>query len=256
MTARFALPTPQFAVWARGTRLRLPYPLDISTVPGAGVAAPDPESPELRTLADILAAPRVSAFGLRSLPDGAADCYLAVAGPADAMLLTMDAAETTLASTAETELALGVVTALPTTAAFALNAVELPEGEWDALVALAREDAPKQLTERFAQAGLPGELGAAVAAAEAEPVAIGVLGASAWAGPTERLGPRLAAWYEYPSGAVLVERVPPRGRTGPVIRLSPLTRESAVRAVAAAVGDSVNSVNAAEASGRTAGQLA
>jgi hypothetical protein len=240
MATRFAVPTPQFAVWARRARLRLPYPLDITTVPGVGVLPPEPEPPELRTLAAILNAPRVSAFGLRSLPDGTADCYLAVAADDDAMLLTLDATTTSLTEVAETELALGVVTALPSSAEFAMEAAELPEDEWNRLVALAQSDESDQLGDRFAEAGLPRELAKAMATAATEPVVLGVLGASAWAGPKERLGPRLAAWYEYPSGTVLTERVPPHGRTGPVIRVAGLNRESAFRALAAAVGASAN----------------
>jgi hypothetical protein len=243
MGTGLALPTPQFAVWARSARLRLPYPLDITTVPGIGVPHPDPELPELRTLTVILRSPRVSAFGLRSRVDGTADSYLAVAANDEAMLLTLDTTTTTLAAVPETELALGVVTALPSAPEFALKPAEVPEPEWDALVALARSDEPNQLAERCAEAGLPRELGEAMAAAATEPVVIGVLGASAWASGSARVGPRLAAWYEYPSGAVLTERVPPHGRTGPVIRVSPLTRGSALRALAAAVGDSVTSVN-------------
>jgi ESAT-6 protein secretion system EspG family protein len=239
MAPRFALPTAQFAVWSRSAHLRLPYPLDITPVPGFGVEPPDAEQPELLALATVLAAPRVSAFAVRAAPDGTSERVLAVAADEDAVLVTMDETTTALAAVRDTELALGVVTALAAADEFSLAPTELPEPDWDELFALTRADPPTQVVERFAEARLPRELAEAMVAAAASPVVVGVLGASAWAGGSERLGPRVTAWYEYPGGAVLTERVPPHGRAGPVIRLGPRTPEAMFRALATAVGDAV-----------------
>ena len=237
--------TASFAVWARRAHLPLPYPLDISTVRGVGVEPADAETPALARLARILAGPRASAFALRAHPDGTDDYFLAVAGEHDAALVTMNRQTTTVAGVDESRLAVSVVNALPQVPKVNLPVREVAEADWNALFAMTQaEPAPDDLRERFADAGLVPSLVGPMLAAAAEPVVVGVLGAAAWTDGQQRLGPRVSGWYEYPRGGVLIERVPPRGRGVPVVRVGALNEESAFRALAGAVADAVNAAAA------------
>lgn len=238
MNDAYKLSTAQFAVWVRRAGLRLPYPLDISAIRGIGVEPPEADTAELTELADLLRAPRLSAFALRSHPDGTAGCFLGLAGADAAVLVTSTDETTTVRPIEDTELATGVVAALPATDPLDIPERELPEAEWNDLFALVPGGDTDAIDERFAAAKLPHRLAVAMRRAAASPVVIGVLGAAAWTRQgSQQLGPRLGAWYEYPTGSVLTQRSPARARTAPAMTVGPCTPERALRMLAAAVAD-------------------
>jgi hypothetical protein len=120
-----SLTTPEFVAWTRHVGVRLPFPLSS----GAQSFVPGPAGDELtRILADrelddspVLAAirsafaePRLAVYAVRATPDVAETKYFAVADrKAQAALILLDRDQVAVRVVADTELAAGVVGALP-----------------------------------------------------------------------------------------------------------------------------------------------
>ncbi len=122
-----SLSTPQFVAWTRLRGLALPFPLGsgaLGFVPG-----PDrdeltrllaerelTDSPVLAAAAAAFAAPRLSVYAVRAtVPDAAETKFYSLAGRDDrAVLLLLDAQQVAVREITDTELAAGVVGALPT----------------------------------------------------------------------------------------------------------------------------------------------
>jgi hypothetical protein len=192
------LPTAQFAVWAREHGVRLPYPLDVSGVPGAGQRRPDPTAPQLTRLAQIASDPRVGVFRLRVDPStGTSDSAVAVADDEVGVLVSTSAGQVEIRPVEATELVISLGASLPALAPLTIDVTTLPEPRWNAiLAALTRPDAAAVLEE----SELPLRLTQAMLT---PPRSIGTLGALTWAGGSSRLGALLASWFEYRSGTLL-----------------------------------------------------
>ena len=115
----------EFVAWTRLVDVRLPFPLNTGAV-GYGPAPGRDEIERIlaaRELSDsavldaaraAFSRPRLSVYAVRVDPDGVETRYLSIAGQGDdAVLVLLDATKVAVRRIAETELAAGVVGALP-----------------------------------------------------------------------------------------------------------------------------------------------
>lgn len=241
------LPIGPFATWARVKRVALPYPLDITPVPGVR-DAPSSE-PVLDRLAAVCADPRVAVLYIRDQPDGGVTRAVAVADTgSSAALVRCDDAEVGIRLIADTELVRSIAELLPELAPLAGARYETDWANWDRLLANAGSmeagTNPDRVLDAFEDAEVPVPLARAIVSTGARRITTGVLGALTW-GPgvgrrEARLGLHAAAWYEYDSGGVLVDRRD-TGRNRVVI-VEPYRREGASRLLSTLIAETLRTV--------------
>lgn len=235
------LSTTGFAGWARANRIRLPYPLDVSDVPGPPRRQPAPDDPVLELVAAICAAPRLAVYAVRADPSGASDCVVAVAGGSQAVRISLGEDTTRIRETPDSELVTSVVGLLPDLVPARFDPVELSESQWSAAlsaVGTAPEARSADLRAELQALGTGDRLAELLASASPASIAIGSLGAVVWheaGAPLGDLGPGMASWHEYPGAAVLAHLRAPRHGGGNVVRVSGFTPDDAVRALGEAV---------------------
>jgi hypothetical protein len=244
------LSTSEFVAWTRLEGVGLPFPLSS----GAQSFVPGPSRDELassladRELADspvltairaAFAAPRLAVYAVRATPDGAETKYFAVADHgAHAALILLDSEKVALRAIADTELAAGVVGALPPMTPLRFDACEVTVGgmlEVDA--AIDAGVSPRTLHSQMSHVGFSEELIAVRERAGNDPATSGAVGALAYAdtGTAQpRHSTRSATWREYDEGAVLhVERGPRHGEA--TVLLTACTPDALFRAAVDAV---------------------
>lgn len=233
MSADYAVSTTAFAAWSRAHGVALPYPIDLSAVPGAGVTVPA-EDPPLRLLRRVLADRRLAVFCLRADPDAITECSVAVGADREGVLVGLRDDTVTLRRIGATELVAALVETLPPLSALPFPATELDEARWTRLLEeLRRAGGAAVPGTVLADLGLPTPLVRAMSTAS--PVPVGTVGVLVWREQGEHLGPTLATWHEYPAGAVLTCLLAPR-RPGPLrVRIAPYERTEAARTLAEAV---------------------
>ena len=247
-----SLSTPEFVAWTRLTGVGLPFPLSS----GAQSFVPGPSSDEIestlrdRDLADspVLAAirsafaePRLAVYAVRATTDGAETKYFAVADRNEhAALILLDREKVALRGVADTELAAGVVGALPPMTPLRFEPCEVTVGgmlEVDA--AIDAGVSPRTLHSQMSYLGYTEELIALRERTGNVPATSGAIGALSYpdleAGSREpRHSTRSATWREYDEGAVLhVERGARRGES--IVQLTPCTPDALFRAAVDAV---------------------
>jgi hypothetical protein len=223
------LPTAQFAVWAREHGVRLPYPLDISGVPGWSQQQPDPAAPQLARLAQVAGDPRVAVFRLRVQPStGTSECAVAAADDAVGVFVSMSAGLVEIRPVPAAELVISLGATMPAFEPLPIEATTVSEPRWNQVLAAAA--GPDALAVLEAS-GLPVELKRAIVTPARS---IGTLGALTWAGGTSQLGDLLASWFEYSAGTVLARLEPgrPAGADRSVV-LAPYSPTAAARALTA-----------------------
>lgn len=234
MSAEFGMPATAFAAWSRARGVALPYPIDLSAVPGAGVAVAADDPPALQLLRRVLGERRLAVFSLRADPDIVTDCAVAVGADRDGAVIRVRGDAVTLRRVRASELVAALADTLPDRAGLRFAAVELDEARWTRLLAeLRRGGGATVRAATLADLGLPPTLVRAMDTAS--PVPVGTLGVVVWRGGAEHLGPTLATWHEYPDGAVLTSVLAPR-RTGQLrVQIAPYDRANAVRTAGEAV---------------------
>jgi hypothetical protein len=225
------LPIAQFAVWAREHGVRLPYPLDISDVPGARQHQPAPASPHLDRVAQVAAAPRVAVFWLRIDPaTGTSECAVAVADDALGVLVRMSATQIEIRPVPAAELVISLGSTLPAFAPLAFETATVSEERWNEILAVAAQPGAGAALEAT-------ELPARLTRAIVTPArSIGTLGALTWTSGASQLGALLASWFEYGGGAVLARLEAARSSGGQrTVALEPYSPAAAGRALASMV---------------------
>jgi hypothetical protein len=238
-----ALPIAQFATWARVRRVTLPYPLDISSVPGLREAPPS--VPALDRLAEGCAAPRVALLYVRDRADGPLTRAVAVADTgSSAVVVHCDDVEVGVRSIGETDLVRSVAELLPEVAPLTGAGFQTDGASWDRLMAVADSGTkPERVLDAFADAEVPAPLTRAIAHTAGSRITTGVLGVLTWPAQSgdgagqARLGAHAAAWYEYEAGGVLVDRRE-TGRGAAVI-VEPYRREAATRLLSGLIAESL-----------------
>lgn len=245
-----SLTTPQFVAWTRAQGLTLPFPLGsgaLGFVPG-----PDADelsrllaerelagSPVLAAVAAAFAAPRLSVYAVRAtLADAAETKFYALAGRDDrAVLLLLDAAKVAVREITDTELAAGVVGALPAMTPLECEPCEVSvAGLRDLDAAIEAGASARTVRAQMSHLGLTEQLILLREQVGNAPATSGALGAMAYGGPDglPRHSSRSASWREYQAGALLqVERGPRHGR--PMVLLTPATPDALFRAAVDAV---------------------
>lgn len=248
------LSTPEFVAWTRLVGVALPFPLSSGAL--SYVAGPDAEemagllsardlttSPVLAAARSALAEPRLAVYAVRATIDAAETKYFAVAGHDDAALLVLlDDHQVALRTIADTELAAGVVGALPAPAALRFEPCEVSVDALRAVdAAIESGVSPRTLRATMSHVGFPPELIALREQVGNSAATSGALGAMAYApGGQPRHSARSATWREYEDGAFAqVERGARQGR--PIVALTPWTPDAlfraAIDAVASLYGD-------------------
>jgi hypothetical protein len=241
------LSTPEFVAWTRLVGVGLPFPLSSgaqSFVHGPSrdevertLAARElAESPVLAAIRSAFAEPRLAVYAVRATPDGAETKYFAVADRGEhAALILLEREQVALRAIADTELAAGVVGALPPMAALRFESCEVSVGgmlEVDA--AIGAGVSPRTLHTQMSAWGFSEELIAVRERAGNAPAASGAVGALSYPGAQPRHSSRSATWREYDEGAVLhVERGPRHGE--PIVLLTSCTPDALFRAAVDAV---------------------
>jgi len=252
-----SMTTREFVAWTRHVGVRLPFPLSSgaqSFVAGPArdeldrvLADREPaDSPVLAAIRSTFAEPRLAVYAVRATPDGAETKYFAVADrKAQAALILLDRDEVAVRAVADTELAAGVVGALPPMTPLRFEACEVTVGgmlEVDA--AIDAGVSPRTLHAQMSHLGYSEELIAVRERAGNAPATSGAVGALTYpeidptaaggAVPEPRHSTRSATWREYDEGAVLhVERGARRGE--PTVVLTPCTPDALFRAAVDAV---------------------
>ncbi len=223
----------EFVAWTRLVDVRLPFPLNTGAV-GYGPAPGRDEIERIlteRDLADsaVLAGarsaftrPRLSVYAVRIDPTGVETRYLAIAGQGDAsVLVLLDADKVAVRRIADTELAAGVVGALPALRPMRFEPCEVKVSALEEIDRIATTGvSPRTLRAHLAHAGFSEDLIAFRQRGEPGPTASGTLGAvgydsprtTGYAGddgddPVVRHSTRSSNWREFSEGALLqVER--------------------------------------------------
>ena len=249
----------EFVAWTRLVGVKLPFPLNTGAV-GYG-PAPDRDEIErvlaarglsgstvLEAARIAFAQPRLSVYAVRVDPDGAETRYLSVAAQAeDAVLVLMDANKVALRRIADTELAAGVVGALPPLRPMRFEPCEVSAEALEEIDRIATTGiSPRTLRAHLAQAGFSEDLIAFRQRGEPGPAASGTLGAVGYQardvvdesaddeGPTLRHSTRSTNWREFNEGALLqVELGSRHGEQ--VVLLTPGTADALFRSAVDAV---------------------
>lgn len=244
-----------FATWARVNRVALPYPLDISTVPG--VREVPSSEPALQRLAAVSANPRVAVLYIRDRADGRVNRAVAVADTgSSAVVVRSDDTEVGIRVIADTELVRSIADLLPELAPLTGAVYETDAATWDRLMAIAGAAAgsagsgvsaakSERVLDAFADAEVPAPLAQAVVSTTGRRITTGVLGSLTWGAGADarqpRLGTHAAAWYEYETGGILVDRRDTR-HGGAVVTVAPYRREAATRLLSALIVDTLRAV--------------
>lgn len=253
------LSTPEFVAWTRLAGVGLPFPL--SSGAQAYVPAPDRDeiertlarrqlsgSPVLAATRDAFTAPRLAVYAVRAVPRAAETAggpgfdetkYVAIAAREEhAVLVLLDRDKVAVRQIADTELAAGVVGALPVLAPMRFAPCEVAVAGLqaaDEAVRASSSASPRTVRTQMSLAGLPEELIAARLRAGDRALPGGALGALSYpSGAEPTPSPRSAGWREYPEGAVLHAQLPAQ-RGEPMVQLAPLTPEGLFRAAVDAV---------------------
>jgi hypothetical protein len=245
-----SLSTPEFVAWTRLAGVGLPFPLSSgaqSFVPGPARDATEriladrdlTDSPVLAAARSAFAEPRLAVYAVRATPDGAETKYFAVADRNEhAALILLDREQVALRAITDTELAAGVVGALPAMTPLRFEPCEVTIGamlEVDA--AIDAGVSPRTLHTQMSHLGYSEELIAVRERAGNDPATSGAVGALTYPEaevPEPRHSIRSATWREYDEGAVLhAERGPRRGE--PIVLLTPCTPDALFRAAVDAV---------------------
>lgn len=247
----------EFVGWSRLVGVRLPFPLST----GATGYGPAPGREEVqRILADrelsgsevleatrsAFADPRLSVYAVRVDADGAETKYLSIAGRQDAaVLVLLDADKVAVRRIAETELAAGVVGALPTLRPMRFEPCEVSAAALEQIDRLADTGvSPRTLRVHLAQAGFSDDLIEFRLRGDPARCPSGTLGALGYPdspapgdggqGGGARHSTRSTNWREFPDGALLqVERGARRGE--PIVLLTPGTTDALFRSAVDAV---------------------
>jgi hypothetical protein len=248
----------EFVAWTRLVGVRLPFPLNTGAV-GYG---PAPEDPEIERIlasrelsdSDVLGAtraafirPRLSVYAVRVDPDGIETRYLAIAGQGDddAVLVLLDANTVAVRRVADTQLAAGVVGALPPLRPMPFEPCEVSAAALEEIDRIATTGiSPRTLRAHLAQAGFCEDLIAFRLRGEPGPTASGTLGAVGYDEAREssedpdratlRQSTRSTNWREFPEGALLQVELGPR-QGEPVVLLTPGTDDALFRSAVDAV---------------------
>lgn len=216
-----SLATPEFVAWTRLAGVRLPFPLNTSAQPFVPAPAPDDirqllaqrklsDSATLAAARAVFIDPRLCLYAVRVDPAGRETKYAALTGMgADAVLVQLDPAQTSIRQIAETELAAAIVAGLPRVAPAPVPPVEITvrdAREIDAVIASGASQ--RTVYQHMERAGVPARLVAFREHNERFAVPSGVLGAVvSSADGSARHAPRAAGWREYPDGGLLqIER--------------------------------------------------
>lgn len=252
----------EFVAWTRLVDVRLPFPLNTGAV-GYGPAPGRDEIERIlaaRELSDsaVLEAaraafsrPRLSVYAVRVDPDGVETRYLSIAGQGDdAVLVLLDATRVAVRRIADTELAAGVVGALPPLRPMRFEPCEVSAVALDEIDRIATTGvSPRTLRAHLAQAGFSEDLIAFRQRGEPGPTASGTLGAVGYDDPrgasgdgagwdddavTLRHSTRSTNWREFTEGALL--QVELGSRSGEqVLLLTPGTTDALFRGAVDAV---------------------
>lgn len=242
------LSTPEFVSWTRSAGVTLPFPLGSGAL--GFIDGPDKteldrlladrelaDSPVLAATASAFARPRLSVYAVRAtVADFAETKYLSVAGHDDrAVLLLLDARRVAIREIADTELAAGVVGALPELTPLRCEPCEVTvTGLREIDTAIEARVSPRTLRARMSQLGFGAELITLRERVGNDPATSGALGAMSYESEQPRHSPRSASWREYPDGALLqVEREPRHGE--PRVLLLGATPQAMFRAAVDAV---------------------
>lgn len=243
------LSTPEFVSWTRGSGVTLPFPLSsgaLGFIDGPDKAALDRilaqrelhDSPVLAAAKSAFARPRLSVYAVRAtVPDDAETKYLSVAGHDErAVLVLLDARQVAIREITDTELAAGVVGALPELTPLPCEPCEVSvAGLRDLDAAIEARVSPRTLRAQMAQLGLGADLIALRERVGNDAATSGALGAMGYVpdrAPQHSV--RSASWREYPDGALLqVERESRHGDER--VLLTGATRQALFRAAVDAV---------------------
>jgi hypothetical protein len=242
------LSTPEFVAWTRAAEVRLPFPLNTGAQPY--VAAPSREeitrtlaeraldtSPVLTAARTAFAEPRLSVYAVRATPDGGETKVCSVAARGDqAVLVLLDPRRVAVREIADTELAAGVVGALPPMTPLRVPSAQVTvSGLREVDAAIESGVSPRTLHTQMSYLGFPEELIALRERSGTEPATSGALGALGYEERGEpRHSTRSATWREFAEGVLLqVERGVRHGE--PVVLLTPATADAMFRAAADAV---------------------
>lgn len=243
------LTVPEFVAWSRWASVRLPFPLDGGELPFVDAPERDQvarilaerklaDSPVLAATAAVFRAPRLGVYAVRVSTDGSENRYVAIAGQEDdqAVMVMLESGQVALRAVADTELAAGVVGALPAVPALHTPAAEVSLQELvDIDAAIEAGESPRALSAQMGQAGLPASLIALRQRSGNAPTTAGALGAVGFDGTTVIHSRRSATWREFDEGALLqVERGRRQGQAR--ILLTPYTPEALFRAAVDAIG--------------------
>jgi hypothetical protein len=222
----------EFVAWTRLVDVRLPFPLNTGEV-GYGPAPTRDEIERIladRDLADsavlagarsVFARPRLSVYAVRTDVAGTETRYLSIAGQDDdSVLVLLDADKVAVRRIADTELAAGVVGALPPLRPMRFEPCEVSVAALEEIDRIATTGiSPRTLRAHLAQAGFSEDLIAFRQRGEPGPTASGTLGAVGY-GPHNNIdagehgddlamrhSTRSTNWREFDEGALLqVER--------------------------------------------------
>ncbi|HZZ95682.1 MAG TPA: ESX secretion-associated protein EspG [Jatrophihabitantaceae bacterium] len=239
---------PEFVGWTRLAEVSLPFPLNTGAL--AYTAVPERyeldralaehkllDSPVLAAVRETFAAPRLSVYAVRVLPDGTESKYVAMAGHGEqAVVVLLESTQVAVREIADTELAASVVAALPVLPALHVPSVEISLRELVEIDAAIEAGASaRTLSAQMGQAGLPPSLIALRQRSSAGMATGGALGAVGHdQDGTGRHSRRSASWREFADGALLqIERGERQGETR--ILLSPYTPDAVFRAAVDAI---------------------
>jgi DNA-binding transcriptional ArsR family regulator len=251
----------EFVAWTRLAGVRLPFPLNTGAV-GYGPAPAREEierilaereltgSPVLEATRAAFAQPRLSVYAVRVDPQGVETRYLSIAGRGDdAVLVLLDERRVAVRRIADTELAAGVVGALPPLRPMRFEPCEVSAVALEEIDRIATTGiSPRTLRAHLAQAGFSEDLIAFRQRGAPGPTASGTLGAVGYApdggdagtGSVDadetvlRHSPRSTNWREFNEGALLqVERGSRHGEQ--VVLLTPGTTDALFRSAVDAV---------------------
>ncbi len=252
-----SLANREFVAWTRLVDVRLPFPLNTGEV-GYGPAPSRDEIERILVDRDLtgsavlastraaFARPRLSVYAVRVDPAGVETRYLSIAGQddEDAVLVLLDADKVALRRIADTELAAGVVGALPVLRPMRFEPCEVSAAALEEIDRIATTGvSPRTLRAHLAQAGFSEDLIAFRQRGEPGPTASGTLGAVGYDRAGRRAdhdefvlrhSTRSTNWREFNEGALLqAERGARHGEQ--FVLLTPGTTDALFRSAVDAV---------------------
>lgn len=239
----------EFVAWTRLVDVRLPFPLNTGEV-GYGPAPNRDEierilggrelagSPVLAGARSAFARPRLSVYAVRTDPTGVETRYLSIAGQDDeSVLVLLDADKVAVRRIADTELAAGVVGAVPALRPMRFEPCEVSVAALEEIDRIATTGiSPRTLRAHLAQAGFSEDLIAFRQRGEPGPTASGTLGAVGYDGAdlVLRHSTRSTNWREFDEGALLqAERGARHGEQ--IVLLTPGSTDALFRSAVDAV---------------------